>query len=124
MKHYWRQLAEGKRRGWRDRLLLGLLIPLSWLYGSVLALRARLYALGLLASRRLPRPVISVGNLTVGGTGKTPTVLYLARLLQGEGLRVAVLTRGYGGAREGETLIVADGESILLTAEEAGDEPL
>jgi tetraacyldisaccharide 4'-kinase len=64
-----------------------------------------------------------VGNITMGGTGKTPMTLYLARELMGRGKRVVVLTRGYGGSKEGETLVVADGNGLLLGPEEAGDEP-
>ena len=67
--------------------------------------------------------MISVGNITVGGTGKTPATAFIARLLIGRGLKVAVLSRGYGGSMEGETAIVADGRTILLDAGQCGDEP-
>jgi tetraacyldisaccharide 4'-kinase len=74
-------------------------------------------------SFHLPRPVIAVGNLTVGGTGKTPMAVYLARWFMERGKRVTVLSRGYGGSRQGKVSIVADGSNILLTPAEAGDEP-
>jgi tetraacyldisaccharide 4'-kinase len=86
-------------------------------------LRAAAYRFGVLPVKRLPRPVISIGNLTMGGTGKTPTVLMISRMAMARGKRVVVLTRGYGGSREGETRIVSDGRSLLLSPEEAGDEP-
>jgi tetraacyldisaccharide 4'-kinase len=76
-----------------------LLWPLSVLYGEVTRLRAWLYARRLLKQKRLNRPVISVGNLTVGGTGKTPMVIWLAERLLGEGKRVGILSRGYKGSR-------------------------
>jgi len=72
--------------------------PLSLLYGEATGLRVWLYARGLLKRKRLNRPVISVGNLTVGGTGKTPMVLWLAERLLAEGRRVAILSRGYKGS--------------------------
>ena len=82
------------------------------------------YAAGLLPSRKLPRPVISVGNLTVGGTGKTPTVAMLARHFISRGKRVVVLSRGYGGR---QTAWGGGGFhwklALLLSPEEAGDEP-
>ncbi len=74
-----------------------LLWPLSVLYGMVTKWRARLYARGILKENRLSRPVISVGNLTVGGTGKTPMVIWLAERLLAEGKRVGILSRGYKG---------------------------
>ncbi len=75
-----------------------LLWPLSVLYGDLTRLRARLYAQGTLKAKRLGAPVISVGNLTVGGTGKTPMVIWLAEKLLAEGKRVGILSRGYRGA--------------------------
>ena len=75
-----------------------LLWPASVLYGDLARLRARLYAKGTLKTKRLNTPVISVGNLTVGGTGKTPMVIFLAERFLDEGKRVAILTRGYKGA--------------------------
>lgn len=75
-----------------------MLWPLSVLYGAVTKWRARLYAKGILKQKRLNRPVISVGNLTVGGTGKTPMVLWLAERLLAEGKRVGILSRGYKGS--------------------------
>jgi tetraacyldisaccharide 4'-kinase len=74
-----------------------LLWPLSVLYGDMTRLRAWLYARGTLKQKRLNRPVVSVGNLTVGGTGKTPMVIWLAERLLAEGKRVGILTRGYKG---------------------------
>jgi tetraacyldisaccharide 4'-kinase len=83
-------------------LLLRLLLwPLSVLYGQVTRWRAVLYADGILKSKRLNRPVISVGNLTVGGTGKTPMVIWLAERLMSDRKRVGILSRGYKG--DGET---------------------
>jgi tetraacyldisaccharide 4'-kinase len=75
-----------------------LLWPLSILYGQATRLRVWWYAKGLLKQKRLAKPVISVGNLTVGGTGKTPMVIWLAERLVAEGNRVGILNRGYKGA--------------------------
>jgi tetraacyldisaccharide 4'-kinase len=74
-----------------------LLWPASVIYGDLARLRARLYAQGTLKTKRLNTPVISIGNLTVGGTGKTPMVILLAERFLAEGRRVAILTRGYKG---------------------------
>jgi tetraacyldisaccharide 4'-kinase len=122
-EEYFRQLWDGKRSGCADRIFMVLLTLLSFVYGLILRLRALAYAAGLLRSFRLPRPVVAVGNLTVGGTGKTPMTLYLARWFMERGKRVAILSRGYGGSLEGEIRIVADGRTILLSPGEAGDEP-
>jgi tetraacyldisaccharide 4'-kinase len=75
-----------------------LLWPLSLLYGAFVRLRVWLYAKGLLKQKRLNAPVVSVGNLTVGGTGKTPMVIWIAEKLLAEGKHVAILSRGYRGA--------------------------
>lgn len=120
---YFKQLVSGERNRFADRLLLLFLKGCALLYTSVMGLRALFYRSGFFRVKRLPVPVISVGNLTLGGTGKTPTVLLLARELMSRGKRVAVLTRGYGGSLEGETRIVSDGHTLLLTPAEAGDEP-
>jgi len=86
------------------RLAEALLWPLSIPYGAVVHLRARAYEAGIFRQRRLSGAVISVGNLTVGGTGKTPMVLWIAEKLRGEGKRVGILTRGYrGGGAEPKT---------------------
>jgi tetraacyldisaccharide 4'-kinase len=77
------------------RIVLG---PLSLVYGAIVRLRAWLYEKGIFHQRRLHTPVISVGNLTLGGTGKTPMVLWLAERFLAQGKRVAILTRGYKGA--------------------------
>jgi tetraacyldisaccharide 4'-kinase len=68
-------------------------------------------------------PVISVGNLTMGGTGKTPIVSYLATFLQDQGYKPAIISRGYGGAAGNKVNVVSDGKEIYLDAEQAGDEP-
>ncbi len=97
--------------------------PLSRLYGKAVSLRAGLYASGKMASRRLPRPTISVGNLTFGGTGKTPLVELLARRFRFEGYRPAILSRGYGRTSRG-VVVVSTGGGALVGPEEGGDEPV
>src|SRR5215831_13493427 len=74
--------------------------PLSLVYGQLMRLRVALYERGLLKQKRLNRPVISVGNLTMGGTGKTPMVIWLAERFLADGKQVAILSRGYGGTGE------------------------
>jgi tetraacyldisaccharide 4'-kinase len=85
--------------------------------------RGWLHRRGLLASARAAAPVVSVGNLAVGGAGKTPVTIALARRLQARGRAVAVLSRGYGAERAGER-VVSDGATLLLGAAEGGDEPV
>ena len=77
------------------------LYPLSWLYGIGVCLRNKLFDWGWLRSKSFDIPVICVGNLAVGGTGKTPHTEYLIRLLQNEGINVAVLSRGYKRKKQG-----------------------
>lgn len=122
-EEYFKGLISGERRGIADRLLFACLTCCAVPYGLFMRARAAAYKFGLVPSRRLPKPVISVGNITVGGTGKTPAVMLVAKELMARGKRVAVLTRGYGGSREGEVQIVSDGRSLLLEPGEAGDEP-
>jgi tetraacyldisaccharide 4'-kinase len=95
-----------------------LLKPVELLWRGVNRLRRSLYRRGVVRSKRLPRPVISVGNLAAGGAGKTPAVITIARHLAKRGFRVAVLTRGYG--RKGN----ASGVVTSLDADRFGDEPV
>jgi tetraacyldisaccharide 4'-kinase len=97
--------------------------PLSPLYGGMMSLRALLYRRGILASERLPVPVICIGNLGMGGTGKTPLVMAVTRLLQACGRRPALVSRGYGGRAAAAVNVVADGHRVFLDAGAAGDEP-
>jgi tetraacyldisaccharide 4'-kinase len=100
-----------------------LLAPLAPLYSGLLRVRNRLYDAGLLPVRRLDVPVVAVGNLTVGGTGKTPVTGFLADGLCARGFDVAILSRGYGRTGRGARL-VSDGRDLMAGAAEAGDEPL
>lgn len=99
------------------------LAPLGMLYGAAARARLRLYRSGLLKSERVGAPVLSVGNLTAGGTGKTPLVEWTARALAREGLRACVLTRGYGRADESRRVVASDGVRVLAEVGECGDEP-
>jgi tetraacyldisaccharide 4'-kinase len=99
------------------------LVPFSLVYGVAVRSRLALYRRGTLASHEVGVPVISVGNLTTGGTGKTPLVEWVARMVAAEGLRVCVLSRGYGRAKAGARVVVSDGKGLLADAREGGDEP-
>ncbi len=81
------------------------------------------YRWGIFSVRRLGCRVISVGNLTLGGTGKTPIVIMIAETLRGHGFKPAILSRGYGGSATQPVNVVCDGQQVLLSAEVAGDEP-
>ncbi len=93
--------------------------PLTGLYGAAIALRNTLYDRSVLSSRRLEQPVVSVGNLSVGGSGKTPFVIALGELLKARGIRFDVLSRGYGRKTRGVLIVEPDGK-----AADFGDEPL
>ncbi|WNG35937.1 tetraacyldisaccharide 4'-kinase [Archangium violaceum] len=113
----------GREEDWSRKALLAPLDVLAWGYGAGVRLRGALYDAGLLRGERVEGlRVISVGNLNVGGTGKTPAVLYLAELLVREGKRVGILTRGYG--RSSKEPVTFTGVGPLPSVEEAGDEPL
>lgn len=101
-----------------------LLRGLSWLYRVGVMARLALYRLGWPPSLRLPCQVVSVGNLTLGGSGKTPVVAYLARFFASQGRRVVILSRGYKGQNSSKASLVSDGRQILLSARQAGDEPV
>ena len=106
---------------WYGRHPLALLLaPLSWLYLAALACRRFMYEAGILPVTRLPVPVIVVGNLTVGGTGKTPLVIWLARYLQTLAYKPAIVSRGYGGASQSQARRVKPGSDPALV----GDEPV
>src|SRR5688572_29730312 len=100
-----------------------ILPPLSVLYGAVTRTRLSLYRRGTFQSTKLDRPVISVGNITTGGTGKTPIVEWIARTLATAGKKVSILTRGYGRDNPDRLVVVSDGKTVMATPSEAGDEP-
>ena len=99
------------------------LTPFSALYSALARARAMAYRRGLFTAQIIPTPVFSVGNLTTGGTGKTPLVAWIARVLAEEQRRVCVLTRGYGRANPRERVLVSDGNEILADTQNSGDEP-
>ncbi len=97
-----------------------LLLPLSWLYGLVSGLIRLSYKVGLKRAWRAPVPVVVVGNLTAGGNGKTPVVIWLVEQLTKRGIRVGVVSRGYGGKAERYPLLLTG----QTTTAQAGDEPV
>jgi tetraacyldisaccharide 4'-kinase len=100
-------------------LLTAALVPLSVVFASAVALRRTLYRGGLLGSERLAVPIVVVGNITVGGSGKTPLTIALAQALAERGWRPGIVSRGYGGA-DGSPRVVESGS----TPDEVGDEPV
>ncbi len=107
-------------RAWhRKAAWLWLLLPVSWLYGAITLVRRQLYKLGWIASYRAPVPVMVIGNITVGGSGKTPLIMSLVSYLQARGVSVGVISRGYGGdSSQMPALVTADS-----LPRDVGDEP-
>ena len=105
-----------ERHWYRDTLLSRLLVPVSWLYCALMALRRLTYRHGI----RVGAPVVIVGNLTVGGTGKTPLVIWLVHHLTDMGYRPGIVTRGYGGTADSwPQFVTADSDPVQV-----GDEPV
>jgi tetraacyldisaccharide 4'-kinase len=100
-----------------------LLFMLSLFYGGTVKTREAFYNRGVLRSKKLPCIVISIGNITVGGTGKTPMTIHVAELVKRLGYKVVVISRGYKGVAEKTGGVVSDGKTIFMEADESGDEP-
>ncbi|MCG8619271.1 MAG: tetraacyldisaccharide 4'-kinase, partial [Desulfobacterales bacterium] len=105
--------------GFTERCLAGI----SGVYSAVVGIRSFLYDKGILQSKQLPCPVISIGNIVAGGAGKTPTTVYLAGILRDLGYRPVVVSRGYKGNLKKEAAVVGDGSRVFLDADTAGEEP-
>jgi tetraacyldisaccharide 4'-kinase len=108
----------------QSHLLGAVLMVCSLLYGVVVRLRALFYRLHLLKVNKLPCAVISIGNITLGGTGKTPAVISVAEFLARSQRHPLVVSRGYGRKKESEVLAVSDGRSLLVNSRTGGDEPV
>lgn len=108
---------------WWETVIFVLLIPISILYGTINWLRNFLYSSRLISSYRSVLPIVSVGNIAVGGTGKTPVVDWLIKEFQRAGKCPAVVSRGYSGNFSGTVGLVSDGQQILMAAQQCGDEP-
>ena len=101
-----------------------ILLPIGWLYGKIADVRNRLYERGTFRSHDLGARTISIGNITAGGTGKTPLVGLVAEMLADSGERVCILTRGYGRENARQRALVSDGSKVLVDARAGGDEPV
>jgi tetraacyldisaccharide 4'-kinase len=123
LKNFLHRLIRNPGENLPSRVLLAPLTFLSFLYGLAVSVRVYFYRKGIYRSHSLPCRVVSVGNLTLGGTGKTPFAILLAEMILRRGYRAAVLSRGYKGKYEGACALVSDGERILMDPLQAGDEP-
>jgi tetraacyldisaccharide 4'-kinase len=119
---YLYKLVHGEKPGILAVVLLGVLHAFSLIYGLGVLIKLRLYQNKILKQHKLPCRVISLGNITVGGTGKTPTAQRLAAIIHDMGYRVVILNRGYRAAWQGQVGLVSDGRKIYMTVTEAGDE--
>ena len=116
------QLAYGPETPFFGWLLLALLRGMSYLYEFGVSCKLTMYNSGIMRKEKLPCCVISIGNITVGGTGKTPTAQKIAAIVKAMGYRVVILNRGYRSHWGKEIGVVSNGEKIFMTAYEAGDE--
>ena len=108
------------RKHWEKRTALRfLLIPASWLYRLLAGTRRGCYKVGLMRVTRVPAPVVVVGNISVGGTGKTPLVLWLSKFLTDQGFRPGIVLRGYGGHQTDSAMIVGPGSDPAVVGDEA-----
>ncbi|CUH94530.1 hypothetical protein P22_0596 [Propionispora sp. 2/2-37] len=119
---YFYKLIHGEKQGPLADVLLSVLRFLSFIYGLGVDVKLALYRYNLLKRHKLPCQVISLGNITVGGTGKTPTAQRLAAIIRDSGHRVVILNRGYRAQYKGKIGLVSDGSKIYMSAAEAGDE--
>ena len=117
------RLVTDPTRSFSTRLAYYLLLPLSLVYGFVNWLRLWCYQCGVFSTYTSSLPVISVGNLSVGGTGKTPVVDWLVKQLQEKGWSPAIVSRGYGGCFDGDVGLVSDGKKLMMRPDVSGDEP-
>jgi len=108
---------------WFQQYCPWVLQGIAMVYGMIVRIRRKAYQREWLRPQHLSRPVVSVGNVTVGGTGKTPFVIWLAHQLHAKGKRVAILSRGYGRQDPSQNLMVSDGEGHVKEWRVAGDEP-
>jgi tetraacyldisaccharide 4'-kinase len=115
-------MAHSPERPWYAFILSGILRGLSYVFGFGARTNQWLYEAGILARQKLDCCVISVGNITVGGTGKTPTTQLVAMMIKSMGYRVVILNRGYHSHWDKPVGVVSDGEKIYMTSYEAGDE--
>lgn len=109
LDHYW----------YSQNPVAWLLLPLSWLFCVVAMVRRQLYQNDILSQHSLPVPVVVIGNISVGGTGKTPLIIALSQLLSQQGFKVGIISRGYGGTVTGVHTVSADDDATVC-----GDEPL
>ncbi|MDR0932920.1 MAG: tetraacyldisaccharide 4'-kinase, partial [Victivallales bacterium] len=138
-EQYFLELMDGRRKEWYDRILIDILFIASRFYRMVTQFRIWMYDKRVIRNRALGCLVVSIGNLSCGGTGKTPVVEVFARTLSEKGRRVAILSRGYRSKKrsflfrlmqrfrsqkiELPPKIVSDGHNLLLESDYAGDEP-
>ena len=139
VEQYAVEIINGRKRTWYDQLFRVFLFVLSHIYRFAVQFRIMLYTQSILKRQNLGSFVVSVGNLTAGGTGKTPVVELLAKTLSGKGRKVAILSRGYrskprslkekakhflsGSEQRFPPKIVSNGREVLLDSQQAGDEP-
>ncbi|MBQ9087942.1 MAG: tetraacyldisaccharide 4'-kinase [Lentisphaeria bacterium] len=139
LEQYFLDLMAGRRKRWYDRVITCLLFAASRVYRMVVQFRIWLYDKRVIRNQALGCLVVSIGNLSCGGTGKTPVVEVFARSLSAKGRKVAILSRGYrrkkrsfweklchafhSGEMELPPQVVSDGENLLMDSEHAGDEP-
>jgi tetraacyldisaccharide 4'-kinase len=121
IKDYIEELMYGRRTS----LFIGaLLLLLSVLYGLAVRLRHAFYVLAFFRKKKLVQRVISVGNITLGGTGKTPAVMQIAGVLLGHQKHPVIISRGYGRNDESSLVVVSDGKKVLVDTKTGGDEPV